>query len=289
MDCDKKSCASCTVDGKKKSREELVRCKLLRIKHKVVVMSGKGGVGKSSVASYLSLALASKGFQVGLMDVDLHGPSIPRMFGLKGIMDITDEREIIPHEYSPNLKIVSIESMMEDSDSAIIWRGPVKHGVIAQFIADCRWDDLDFLVIDSPPGTGDEPLSIIKLIPDVKAIIVTTPQEVALADVRKSINFCRKVNLDMLGLVENMSGLFCPHCNEFIPIFRTGGGLKTSDAMNIPFLGEIPFEPRVVEGGDRGAPILDEVSQTPFASAINDFAQAVLSRIERAEELASNE
>lgn len=290
MNCDKKSCARCTgMDGKKKSREELVRCKLLRIKHKLVVMSGKGGVGKSSVASYLSLALARKGFQVGLLDIDLHGPSIPRMFGLRGAMDLTGEREIIPHEYGPNLKIVSIESMLEDSDTAIIWRGPLKHGVIAQFIADCRWDDLDFLVIDSPPGTGDEPLSISKLIPDAKAIIVTTPQEVALADVRKSINFCRKVNMDMLGLVENMSGLFCPHCSEFIPIFRTGGGQKTSDSMKVPFLGELPFEPRVVVGGDRGVPILDDAERSPFALAVNEFAQAVLARLERAEKLASNE
>ncbi|MFZ2445024.1 MAG: Mrp/NBP35 family ATP-binding protein [Syntrophobacteraceae bacterium] len=291
MDCDKKSCSSCTgLDGKKRSREDLIGCKLQRIKHKLVVMSGKGGVGKSSVAVYLSLALAQKGFQVGLLDIDLHGPSIPRMFGMRGVLNITAEREIVPHEYSPNLKIVSIESMLEDSDSAIIWRGPLKHGVIAQFLADCRWDDLDFLVIDAPPGTGDEPLSISRLIPGAKAIIVTTPQEVALADVRKSINFCRKVGLDMLGLVENMSGMFCPHCNEFIPIFRTGGGLRTSDAMKVPFLGELPFEPRVVEGGDRGVPVLEESGASPFTLAVEEFAQAVLSRLDDTGKLvASNE
>ncbi len=275
MECGQKSCASC-ASGQKKSREEIITCKLLRIKHKIIVMSGKGGVGKSSIASYLALALAQKKYRVGLLDVDLHGPSIPRMFGLHGNLDITPEREIIPREYNPNLKIVSIESMLEDSDSPIIWRGPLKHGVIQQFLADCKWDDLDFLVIDSPPGTGDEPLSVSKLIPDARAIIVTTPQEVALADVRKSINFCRKVGLKMLGLVENMSGLFCPHCNEFIPIFRTGGGVRTSDAMKLPFLGELPFDPKVVEGGDKGVPVLEENGQSPFSVAVGKFAEAVL-------------
>ena len=171
------------------------------------------------------------------------------MFGLHGPLNITAEHEIVPHEYRPNLKIVSIESMLEDTDSAIIWRGPLKHGVIRQFLADCRWEDLDFLVIDSPPGTGDEVLSISRLIPDAKALIVTTPQEVALADVRKSINFCRKVDMGILGLVENMSGLFCPHCNQFIPIFQTGGGRRTSAAMKVDFLGAIALRSR---SGRRG-------------------------------------
>lgn len=280
MKCDQKSCASCTAGGEKRSKEAIIACKLSRIRNKLLVMSGKGGVGKSSVACYLALALARKGFRVGLLDVDLHGPSIPKMFGLHGPLDITAEREIVPHEYLPNLKIVSIESMLEDTDSAIIWRGPLKHGVIQQFLADCRWDDLDFLVIDSPPGTGDESLSVSKLIPDARAVIVTTPQEIALADVRKSINFCRKVNLQILGLVENMSGLFCPHCNEFIPLFRTGGGVKTSDSMKVKFLGELPFDPKVVEGGDLGMPLLREGNDSPFTRAVEDFAQAVLAGLD---------
>ncbi|MHC1725723.1 MAG: P-loop NTPase [Syntrophobacteraceae bacterium] len=280
MKCDQKSCASCAAGGEKRSKEEIIGCKLSRIENKLLVMSGKGGVGKSSVACYLALTLAKKGYRVGLLDIDLHGPSIPKMFGLHGPLDITAEREIIPHEYLPNLKIVSIESMLEDTDSAIIWRGPLKHGVIQQFLADCRWDDLDFLVIDSPPGTGDESLSISKLVPDAKAVIVTTPQEIALADVRKSINFCRKVNLQILGLVENMSGLFCPHCNEFIPLFRTGGGVKTSDAMKVKFLGELPFDPKVVEGGDRGVPVLEGGGDSPFTRAVEGFAQAVLAGLE---------
>ena len=256
-------------------------CKLSRIKHKVLVMSGKGGVGKSSVASYLALGLSRGGYKVGLLDIDLHGPSIPKMFGLIGKLNITAEQEIIPYEYGPNLKIVSIESMLDDTDSAIIWRGPIKHGVIQQFIADCNWGDLDFLVIDSPPGTGDEALSISRLVPEANALIVTTPQEVALSDVRKSINFCRKVDMTIMGLLENMSGLFCPHCNEFIPIFKTGGGRRTSETMKVRYLGELPFDPGVVEGGDRGIPVLNSDSGTPFIKAVEKLVASVLDILEQ--------
>ncbi len=280
MKCDQKSCASCKSSGEKKSREELLSCKLSRIRNKVLVMSGKGGVGKSSVASYLALGLARRnGYRVGLLDIDLHGPSIPKMFGLHGKLNITAEQEILPYEYGPNLKIVSIESMLDDTDSAIIWRGPIKHGVIQQFLADCNWGDLDFLVIDSPPGTGDEALSISRLVPDAKALIVTTHQEVALSDVRKSINFCRKVDMHILGLVENMSGLFCPHCNQFIPIFKTGGGRRTSAAMKVRFLGELPFDPGVVEGGDSGNPLLNGNGHTPFVKAVGDLVDSVLDNL----------
>jgi len=279
MSCDQKSCAACHSGAEKKSREELISCKLSRIRNKVLVMSGKGGVGKSSIASYLSMGLAQKGFQVGLLDIDLHGPSIPRMFGLRGSLEITADREIIPYAYKPNLKIVSIESLTEETDSAIIWRGPLKHGVIKQFLADCKWDDLDFLIIDSPPGTGDEAQTIAKMVPDARALIVTTPQEVALADVRKSIDFCRKVDLRILGLVENMSGLFCPHCNHFIPIFLSGGGRRTSDKMNIEYLGALPFDPEVVERGDRGTPVFEENGNRPFTKALGEFTETVLQKL----------
>ncbi len=278
--CDPKDCAACSQKDKEKmSKEEQAQCNLMRIKNKLIVMSGKGGVGKSSVATYLSLVLAQKGYQVGLMDIDLHGPSIPKMLGLHGILNTSPDQKILPHEYRPNLKVVSIESLLEDTDTAVIWRGPLKHGVIQQFLADCKWDELDFLVVDCPPGTGDEPLSIAKLIPDAKALIVTTPQEVALADVRKSINFCRKVNLEIAGLVENMSGLFCPHCNEFIPIFSSGGGKATSERMKIEFLGSLPFDPAVVQGGDKGRPVLEEGGETAFKNAVHEFADRVLARI----------
>jgi len=182
------------------------------IKHKLLVMSGKGGVGKSSVSANLAVALSKKGAQVGLMDVDLHGPDIPRMLGLKGLLGISADNRMVPKQYSNNLKVVSIESLAQDQDEAVIWRGPLKMHVIRQFISDVHWERLDYLIIDSPPGTGDEPLSIAQTIPGAKAIIVTTPQEISLADIRKSISFCRTVKMPIVGLIENMSGFLCPHC-----------------------------------------------------------------------------
>ena len=192
------------------SPDEKAKRSLTRIKNKIMIMSGKGGVGKSSVSVNLAIALAEKGFTVGLMDVDIHGPDIPRMLGLSGMMSANAEKKLEPMRYSGNLKAVSIESLMSEKDDAIIWRGPMKHGVIRQFIGEVEWGALDYLIIDSPPGTGDEPLTVAQLINDARAVIVTTPQEIALADVRKSINFCKTVNMNVLGIVENMSGYVCP-------------------------------------------------------------------------------
>jgi Mrp family chromosome partitioning ATPase len=183
-------------------QEREIHSILRKIKHKILVMSGKGGVGKSSVAAYLAVALAKRGFRVGLMEVDLHGPSIPHILGLTGQLHAgAHSKKATPVKYLPNLEVLSIESLLNDNDAAIIWRGPIKGGVIKQFISDIEWSDLDFMVIDSPPGTGDEPLTVAQTIPDAKALIVTTPQEISLADVRKSINFCRQVKIDILGLV----------------------------------------------------------------------------------------
>jgi ATP-binding protein involved in chromosome partitioning len=227
---------------------------LRRIKNKILVMSGKGGVGKSSVAAYLSVALAKKGFRVGLMDVDLHGPSIPRMLGLKGRIGFGGhEKKMLPVNYLPNMEVMSIETLMgENKDAATIWRGPLKIGAIRQFISDIDWMELDYLVIDSPPGTGDEPLTVAQTIPDAKALIVTTPQEVSLADVRKSINFCRQVKMDILGLVENMSGLKCPHCGEIIEVFKMQGGEITAQKEGLRLLAKLPLELEVVKEGDAG-------------------------------------
>ncbi len=239
---------------KHKQQDVEIKERLKRIKNKILVMSGKGGVGKSSVAAYLSVALAKKGYKVGLMDVDLHGPSIPRMLGLKGnIGPGGSEGKAHPIRYIPNMEVISIEPLMgENKDSATIWRGPLKIGVIRQFIADIDWSDLDYMIIDSPPGTGDEPLTIAQTIPDAKSVIVTTPQEISLADVRKSINFCRQVNMEILGIVENMSGLKCPHCGEMIDIFKTQGGMLTAKKEGLNLLGSLPFEPEVVSKGDTG-------------------------------------
>ncbi len=237
-----------------KQQDVEIKERLSHIKNKLLVMSGKGGVGKSSVAAYLSVALAKKGYRVGLMDVDLHGPSIPRILGLKGnIGPGASEEKARPIRYIPNMEVISIEPLMgENKDSATIWRGPLKIGVIKQFIADIDWPDLDYMIIDSPPGTGDEPLTIAQTIPDAKSVIVTTPQEISLADVRKSINFCRQVHMEILGIVENMSGLKCPHCGEMIDIFKTQGGILTAKKEGLNLLGSLPFEPEVVSKGDIG-------------------------------------
>ncbi len=223
------------------------------IKNKILVMSGKGGVGKTSTSVNLSIALANKGFKVGIMDVDLHGPDVPRMLGLEGTPEVNQNKKLKPLSYSDNLKAISIECFTPNKDDAIIWRGPLKFSAIKQFIGEVEWGNLDFLIIDSPPGTGDEPLTVAQTISDAKAVIVTTPQEVALADVRKSINFCKIVKMEIFGLLENMSGFSCPHCSETINLFGSGGGQKTALQMGIPFLGKIPFDPQMVNCGDTGA------------------------------------
>jgi ATP-binding protein involved in chromosome partitioning len=186
------------------------------------------------------------------MDVDLHGPDVPRMLGLNGMPQLTPNHKLSPMRYSDHLSAISIEPFIPGKDDAIIWRGPLKFSAIKQFIGDVDWGELDFLVIDSPPGTGDEPLTVAQMISDAKAIIVTTPQEIALADVRKSINFCKAVKMEIFGMIENMSGFNCPHCGELIELFGSGGGERTAKEMGVRFLGRIPFDPGVVTCGDSG-------------------------------------
>ncbi len=241
---------------------------LSRIKHKILVMSGKGGVGKSCIAANLAVALAEKGYRVGLMDVDLHGPSIAQLIG----MPVYDPRtyiqhsakpkkgmtywknKIVPALYRKNLLVVTIDGMLENFDKAVIWRGPKKMGAIRQFIGDVLWDDLDYLVIDSPPGTGDEPLTVAQTIPDAKSVLVTTPQKVALRDVRKSVNFCRQMNMDILGVIENMSGFVCRECGARTELFNAGGGKELATEMALSFLGLIPIIPDVMRLSDAGTP-----------------------------------
>lgn len=267
-------------DDKHAVQDFEIQQKLSHIKNKILVMSGKGGVGKSSVAAYLAVSLAKKGFKVGLMDVDLHGPSIPRLLGLQGtIQPSSKEGKASPVFFMPNLEVISIESLMgENKDLATIWRGPIKIGVIRQFIADIEWADLDFLVIDSPPGTGDEPLTVAQTIPDAEALIITTPQEISLADVRKSINFCRLVKMDIMGIVENMSGLVCPHCHKEVELFGARGGELLARKENIPLVGKLPLDPEVVRQGDAGraASILEKDS--PFAHAFNAMVDEVVKK-----------
>jgi len=253
-------------------QDAAVNKSLQKIKNKFIVLSGKGGVGKTSTSVNLAVALSKKGFKVGIMDVDLHGPDVPRMLGLEGMLDLNENRKLKPMSYSENLKAVSIESLTGNKDDAIIWRGPIKYSAIKQFIGDVDWGELDFLIIDSPPGTGDEPLTIAQTISDARAIIVTTPQEVALADVRKSINFCKTVKMEIFGLIENMSGFECPHCGKTINLYGSGGGEKTAKTMGVQFLGKIPFDPNVVQCGDSGTSILDTHKDSLVTKAFDKVA-----------------
>lgn len=226
---------------------------------KILVLSGKGGVGKSTVAVNIAADLARKGHKVGLLDVDLHGPSIPRMIGLPGQKCFGMENQIIPLKISENLKVMSIAFLIPDDTQAVIWRGPMKYSVIQKLLADTLWEDLDYLVIDAPPGTGDEPLSVAQLVGvDAGAVIVTTPQRVAVEDVRRCITFCHQVMLPVWGIIENMASLMCPHCQKEISIFGThAGGAELAEQTGLDLLGRLMIEPAIADGADAGLTIAD--------------------------------
>ncbi|OHB61741.1 MAG: chromosome partitioning protein ParA [Planctomycetes bacterium RBG_13_60_9] len=250
-----------------------VRQRMAQIKQKILVLSGKGGVGKSTVAVNLAISLSLAGKRTGLLDIDIHGPSVPKILNLEGRIPHAMAGTILPVEVGTNLKVMSIGFLLSSSDDAVIWRGPMKYQMIKQFLKDVEWGELDFLIIDSPPGTGDEPLSIIQLLENADgAVVVTTPQEVALTDVRKSITFCRSLHLPVLGVLENMSGFVCPKCGERTDIFKAGGGENMAMSMNVPFLGRIPIDPQIVEACDSGQPYVDKYPQSQAARA---FSEAV--------------
>ena len=263
-------------------RQELDRAMLQsrmeRIGRKILVLSGKGGVGKSTVAANLAISLAAAGRKVGLLDVDLHGPSIPKILGLDGErLGLDGTGGIAPIELAANLKVVSIGMMLDSATDAVIWRGPMKYGVIQQFLKDVAWGELDFLVIDSPPGTGDEPLAVAQLVGrGASAVIVTTPQEVAISNVRRSVSFCKTLSLSVLGIVENMSGLSCPHCGEQVDVFKVGGGEQLAAEMGVPFLGRIPLDPGIVASGDSGAPFVQSLADSPAAKAFASVIEPIL-------------
>ncbi len=263
-----------TNQEQEQQKEKRLQEQLQQIHHTIVVMSGKGGVGKSTVAVNLAVALAQKNYQVGLMDADIHGPNIPKMLGVEGVQLLDTGDGIRPVMYYSNLHVVSVAFMLESNDDAVIWRGPLKHSLIRQFVSDVRWGELDYLIVDLPPGTGDEPLSVAQTITHVDgAIIVTTPQEVALLDSRKTVTFARKLNMPVRGIIENMSGFICPHCGERTDIFKTGGGEKAAQEMGVPFLGKIPLDPLFVAGGDSGAPYLDKHANSEMAKVFTDLAE----------------
>jgi len=270
------ACSAGAQNMAQKIQDQTIESTLNKIKNKLLIMSGKGGVGKSSMAANIAVGLSNRQLKVGLMDVDLHGPSIHGIMGVEGLLEITKEKLVIPKLFNENLKIVSMQSLMQDADQAVIWRGPLKNGVIRQFIADMQWGELDYLIIDSPPGTGDEPLSVAQTISDARAVVITTPQDVALADVRKSINFCKKMNMDIVGIVENMGPFRCPHCDKPIALFKEGGGQLTAEKAQVPFLGTVPFDPQVVHACDDGKPIMSQGLDNDYTQAINAVIDKIL-------------
>ena len=265
-----------SINHDQKSQDEHIKNVLSGIKEKFLVMSGKGGVGKSTIAVNLAVYLASKGLEVGLMDIDIHGPDTLKMLGLDRTTVNTDGKRLIPVSYNENLRVISISSLLQSPDTAVIWRGPIKIGVIKQFIGDVAWGKLDYLIIDSPPGTGDEPLTIAQIIPGSKSIIVTTPQAVSILDIRKSITFCRQVSMPILGLIENMSGLKCPHCGQSIDLFGSGGGEKAAKDMNVRFLGSLPLEPKIADSGDEGNPYIISHSHTDIAESFRHIVNKLI-------------
>jgi len=259
------------------AEQEQIRKRVKQIKHQILVLSGKGGVGKSTVAVNLAVSLALAGKKVGLLDIDIHGPSIPKLLNLEGktIQAVGDV--ILPVEMVENLKVMSIGFLLRGSSDAVIWRGPMKYQMIKQFLKDVQWGNLDFLIVDSPPGTGDEPLSVVQLLENADgAIIVTTPQEVALSDVRKCISFCRSLNLTVIGVLENMSGFVCPKCGQRTDIFKSGGGEIMGKQMGVPFLGRIPIDPQIVQACDSGRPFVYHYNQSQTARAFEKILNPIL-------------
>ncbi len=262
---------------RKQQVQQLLRERMGRIDQKLLVMSGKGGVGKSTVAVNLALALARAGRKVGLLDVDLHGPSVPILLGLQGTTVEFAGDQIVPKHVADNLAVMSIGFMLSSQKDAVIWRGPRKHGIIKQFLLNVLWGDLDFLIIDAPPGTGDEPLAVAELAGGrSRALVVTTPQGLAISDVRRSISFCRELSLPVAGLIENMSGLVCPDCGRHLDLFGSGGGEKLALEMHVPFFGRVPIDMSVVSAGDTGEPFIARDDESPAAQAFTEVIRPLL-------------
>ena len=256
--------------------------KLSKIKHTIIVMSGKGGVGKSTVSVNIAVGLALRGYEVGILDADIHGPNVPKMLKLEDVRLEADENGIYPAEVPPRIKVMSMAFLSQDKDTPIVWRGPMKMGALRQFIEDVYWGELDYLVVDLPPGTGDEPLTIAQLISNADgSVIVTTPQDVALLDSRKSVSFSNALELPVLGIVENMAGFICPHCKETVNLFKIGGGEKAANELGVPFLGRVPIDPNVVNAGDNGMPLIADDGSSPASKAFEGIIDKILEKTEK--------
>lgn len=264
-------------------QEKRLKDNMANIRHKILVISGKGGVGKTTVAVNLAYGLALKGYQVGILDIDLHGPNVAKMLNIENEkLSGTDSGMIEPFKVLPNLKVISIALIIENPEMPIIWRGPLKSITIRQFLSDVVWGKLDYLIIDSPPGTGDEPLSTCQLIPRVSGVIVvTTPQDVAILDSTKTVYFARELKVPVIGIVENMSGLICPYCKKKIDLFKSGGGEKSANNLDVPFLGRIPIEPEMVKAGDSGKPYIHFNKDTETAKTIKQIEEKIINFLEK--------
>jgi ATP-binding protein involved in chromosome partitioning len=262
-----------------REQEKRIKTRMGKIRHKLAILSGKGGVGKSTVTVNLAVALAQKGYKVGVLDADIHGPSIPKLLSVrKGKLTAsrTDNQGIVPVEGPLGIKIVSMDFLLPSDETAVIWRGPMKTGAIRQFLMDVVWNDLDFLLIDLPPGTGDEPLSIMQLMPDIDGIlIITAPSEVSQIVVKRAIGFTRELHAPLIGIIENMSGFVCPKCGAEFDVFGAGGGQKISEELSVPFLGKIPIDQKICEDSDRGTPFIIEHPDTPAAKSFMQMVNRI--------------
>jgi Mrp family chromosome partitioning ATPase len=280
-------CASCSkadtcTDRKKQIYEEqrLLKNRMGKIRHKIAIISGKGGVGKSTVTANLAMALAQDGLRVGVLDADIHGPCIPKMLGMRGRQIKVGPPGAFPPIGPLGIRVVSMDFLISADDTPVIWRGPVKAGAIRQFLSEFAWGELDFLLIDLPPGTGDEPLSVIQLIPEMDgAIIVTIPSQVSQVVVKKAITFARQLKVPVIGVIENMSGLICPKCGAQVDVFKRGGGLAIAEELSVPFLGSIPLDPSICEASDNGASFVSKDPNSPAAKAFAMIVGRIVGRI----------
>ncbi|MEA2104496.1 MAG: Mrp/NBP35 family ATP-binding protein [Candidatus Cloacimonadota bacterium] len=265
-----------------KSKSKYLKENLAGIKHKLIVLSGKGGVGKSTVAVNVANTLADKGFKVGILDVDIHGPSIAKLLGIEGKVLISNkDGDLEAIKVNENLYALTIAALLRSPDDPVIWRGPLKMKMIKQFLGDIKWPQLDFLIIDCPPGTGDEPLSSVQIVGNLDgSIIVSTPQDLSLLDARKTINFSKKLNVEILGIVENMSGFKCPHCGEMINIFEGMGVKKAAEDFGVDILGQIPIDPNISKTGDMGESYMKNHSDAESAKEFSKIADAILAKFE---------
>ncbi|OPY38748.1 MAG: antiporter inner membrane protein [Methanoregula sp. PtaU1.Bin051] len=285
-DCTEEKCAGCPTastcaSAKGPEVKGLPPKVKMDVKHVILVLSGKGGVGKSTVSVNLAYALSNHGYQVGLLDLDMHGPNIPKMLGIEDQKFAMMDNKIEPVRVTGKLSVVSIAFVLPDTSTPLIWRGPMKMVAIQQFLEDVNWGSLDYIVVDLPPGTGDEALTIAQLAPNVRgAVIVTTPQDVATLDARKSVKFIEKLDLPVLGIIENMSGMICPHCKEEIDLFGKGGGKKIAEELKVPYLGSIPIDIEMRRAGDEGRPFIIRRGDNPTWASVDKVMEALIREVE---------